>query len=265
MFKMSTRLLKNLQRMLFPPACPVCATSFECEEDVQHAQGGCCAACLQGIHIFSPHTCLACGIPLPASLAPGPCGSCLSNALPQQSTQSLYVYRDTVRQALLAWKLEGQSTGLSWLLHTSSDRLKQIFTADDLLIPVPMPIHRMRRSGLHHSADLCQHISQITGAQVNWQILRRKGSQQRQSALSGKARNSNLRKAFTLADDYKIKLEKHANQRRIWVVDDILTTGATLRHACRAMRPVNRPILAFSLARAIRNKQEINHVRPSEH
>jgi len=198
-------------------------------------------------------TCQYCGIPMPASFAPGPCGRCLRKALPQQQTQSLFVYQGAVRDALLAWKLQGDSAGLTWLVNTSSIQLRSLFTHDDLLIPVPMPIHRMRRSGLHHSADLCRQISNVTGAKTDWSLLRRTGRDKRQSSLKGNARQNNLCKAFTLADDYAAKLSAHQINGNIWVIDDILTTGATLRHACKAMRRTNQPVFAFSFARTLQN------------
>jgi len=258
MFKMSTHGWQKLQQLIFPASCPICMSIFDAPEHGKAS--GCCARCLAGIKVLSLNVCHSCGTPMPASLAPGPCGACLSKPIPQQHTASLYIYRDAVRQALLSWKLQGQSAGLAWLLQASSQRLTHIFSANDLLIPVPMPIHRMRRSGLHHSADLCQHISRITGARTDWKILRRTGRQQRQSSIHGKARINNLRKAFTLADDYQHKFDQCQNNRgqqgKVWVVDDILTTGATLRHACQAMRQSQRPIFAFSLARALKKEQE---------
>ncbi len=161
------------------------------------------------------------------------------------------MYHGAVRQALLAWKLQGQSSGMHWLLQAAKPHIQHLFSADDLLIPVPMPMSRMRRSGLHHSANLCQMISAITACQWDWQILRRKGNHTRQSALKGKARQHNLRKAFTLSNDYSTKIEAYNIKGKIWVIDDILTTGATLGHACQAMRRIHQPVSAFSFARTL--------------
>ncbi len=250
MYRLSTQILKSVQDAVFPAACSICKKALEISYGAKE-QVGCCATCLQHIKVLSSHICKHCGIPMQASLAPGPCGRCLNKAPPQQQTSSLYVYEGAVREALLAWKLQGDSSGISWLLHSAEAKLQQIFTPDDLLIPVPMPISRMRRSGLHHSANLCQNIAAISGCQSDWQILRRTGNDTRQSALKGRARQNNLCKAFTLSDDYLIRLEAHSMKGRIWVVDDILTTGATLRHACQTMRRTKRPVFAFSLARTL--------------
>ncbi len=239
---LSINLSSRVKQALFPNVCPLCAKHQEDEH-------GCCERCLQSISIMPQHVCQSCGIPLNPSLAPGPCGQCLRKPLPQQQTHHLYLYQDVVRDAILAWKLQGQDIALNFLLQAAEPQLQHIFSKHDLLLPVPMPMYRMRRSGLHHSADLCQKIVHATGANMDWQILRRKGVHQRQSSLHGKARQRNLHRAFRLSGQALSRLDTYPEQGKIWVVDDILTTGATLRHACQVAKQLKRPIFAFSFAR----------------
>jgi len=183
---------------------------------------------------------------MPEDIAPGPCGRCLKKSPPQAQMLSLYTYAGSVRTAILAWKLHGNDAGLEWLIQTASTKLATIFTPQDILLPVPMPISRMRKAGRHHAADLCKMICKATGSRMNYQILTRTGTQQRQSSLSRTARWNNMRKAFRVPDDY---LSYPDAESRLWVVDDIRTTGATLHHACRALNPLKHPVHAFSLAR----------------
>jgi len=135
---------------------------------------------------------------------------------------------------------------LDWLCLAAAARLKALFAEEDLLLPVPMPLSRMRRSGRHHAADLCRRIGRITGSPMEWRLLRRSGVQARQSELGRGGRWRNLRKAFHLEGDYRKMLE---NRDRIWVVDDICTTGATLHFACRTLNAAGYGVRAFSLAR----------------
>ncbi|MDX8395263.1 MAG: hypothetical protein R8K22_02480 [Mariprofundaceae bacterium] len=170
-------------------------------------------------------------------------------------TSSLFSYRGPVREALLAWKLGHDDAAMRWLLETAKSRLQEIFTPHDLLLPVPMPLSRMRKSGQHHTADLCKQISMLTGCRWHWQLLRRNGEQYRQSELSGRARRKNLRKAFQVNLDHLADLDHSQFQKtRIWVVDDILTTGATLHHASKALCMLKQPIRAFSLARTLKER-----------
>lgn len=229
-------------RTMFPPCCIFCGT----EVAQRHA---CCAACATGIHVLGAHQCKRCGRPLSADLAPGPCGHCLHKPPPQEQTLSLYAYDGPVREAILNWKLQGRDTGLAWLLDAAERRLQKIFTREDLLLPVPMPLKRMRKSGQHHAADLCRYIARLSGSRVDWLLLRRSGEQPRQSALSGGMRRRNLSRAFLLDKDRWRCIQPPG---RIWLLDDILTTGATIQYACRCLKKTGQPVHAFTLARVLR-------------
>jgi len=185
---------------------------------------------------------------MPADIAPGPCGRCLRQPPPQAHTESLYTYAGPVRVSILAWKLQGDDAGLQWLADAAEARLVTMFLPEDILLPVPMPVSRMRTAGRHHAADLCKAICKITGSQMDINILQRSGTQQRQSSLSRTQRWNNLRKAFRMNSDHldALHLDK---EKRLWVVDDIRTTGATLHYACRVLKPTEHPVHAFSLAR----------------
>ncbi len=209
----------------------------------------CCTTCTSAIRVLPRHGCTRCGLPMPAELAPGPCGSCLRRPPPQARTISLYAYDGPVREAILNWKLEGRDAGVLWLLDAATERLRATFAPADLLIPVPMPMQRMRRSGQHHAADLCRQIARIANCRMDWQLLRRSGEQPRQSTLTGSERRRNLARAFRLDAEHARTLPPDG---RLWLVDDILTTGATVRHACRCLKRTGRPVHAFTLARVVR-------------
>jgi len=183
-------------------------------------------------------------------MAPGPCGHCLNKPPAQTRTHSLYRYHGPVREAVLGWKLQGRDTAVDWLLEQAMPGLRKQVDAYALLLPVPMPLSRMRKSGQHHAANLCRRFADGTGCQWDWQLLRRIGVQPRQSALAGQARRKNLRKAFAIADDYGPRWQHLAGQvESIWIVDDILTTGSTLHFAARASLKLGKPVNVLSLAR----------------
>ncbi|TLS68785.1 ComF family protein [Mariprofundus erugo] len=234
-------IVNGIRRLLFPPACLFCHTDLE-------QRDGCCPACLDHIHIWPVHTCQHCGIILPAGITPGPCGRCMQKPPVQQQTISLYQYQDTVRDAILGWKLQGNEAAVRWLLQTASPRLQQLIDRNDLLLPVPAPLDRMRQSGQHHAANLARWVAGECGAEMEWRLLRRQGSQARQSTLSGKARRKNLRKAFTLADQHR-ELLQTAHAKRLWIIDDIFTTGSTVHYAALAAAKTGLPVSVLTLAR----------------
>jgi len=236
-------MVNRLAGLIFPPVCLFCHTPLP-------DSNGCCAACLADIAIWPHHRCGRCGCELPAAMAPGPCGHCLHQPPAQQQTRSVYRYHGPVREAILGWKLQGHEAAVRWLIAQAMPGLRACLNERCLLLPVPMPISRMRKSGQHHAANLCRWIAGGAGCQWDWQLLRRIGEQARQSALSGQARRNNLRKAFALADDYSSRWQGLAGQvDTIWVVDDILTTGSTLHYAARASVMLGKPVKVLSLAR----------------
>jgi len=235
----STGLLHNGMDLLFPPSC------LFCHKPVSHRQS-CCEACAREIQLISHQTCHRCGQPLPEELAPGPCGRCLMKPPPQQETISLFTYAGPVRQALLAWKLEGRNEGLLWLLDAARPKLLATFKPEDLLLPIPMPLKRMRKAGQHHAADLCRHIAAMTHSSWEWRLLRREGEQARQSSLRGPDRQRNLRAAFSVDMEVWNRLDVRGH---IWVLDDIHTTGSTLRFGSRALTSLWTPVNAFALSR----------------
>jgi len=231
--------------MLFPPACVFCLAPLAQDASI-------CADCAADIRIWPHHHCMYCGRVLPEHLSPGPCGTCLRRPPPQSSTQSLYLYREgPVRNAILDWKLQGKDAGVLWLLDTATARLNSMLGPQSLLLPVPMPLSRMRHAGRHHAADLCRAIAARTGCTSDWQLLRRAGEQQRQSSLNGRARWKNLCKAFTLDNDHLLTLQQGEGieHMQVWVVDDIMTTGATMHYACRTLRRAGIKAGALSLTR----------------
>jgi len=217
------------------------------------ASDGCCRSCYEKIMIWPHSTCLRCGIELPEAVAPGPCGHCLLTPPVQAETRSVYAYHGPVRDAVLNWKLQGKGSGVAWLLAAAMPRLRELISRDDLLIPIPMPLSRMRSSGCHHAAELCRRMAEGVNCSWEWKLLRRIGEQPRQAMLSGAARRKNLCKAFALSDDYNERLSGFST---IWIVDDILTTGSTLNYAAKASRPLIRRVASaeikvLSLARTI--------------
>ncbi len=228
--------------LLFPPACLFCHSALE--------ESGCCRTCLNGIRPHAAAVCERCGVMLPDDLAPGPCGRCLTSPPFQQYTVSLFRYQGPVRDAILDWKLGGDDAAVQWLLGSAMPTLRSLIQPDDLLLPVPMPLSRMRRSGQHHAANLVRMMAEGIGCRWDWKILVRIGEAERQSAISGVARRKNLRKSFAFnSDHWSEQLQSSPLRGRIWVVDDVLTTGATLHHASKALGAAKHPISAFSLAR----------------
>jgi ComF family protein len=99
--------------------------------------------------------------------------------------------------------------------------------APDLVVPVPMHPRRLRARGFSPAALLARAVARERGACLDCVALGRLRDTPSQTGLSREARRRNVRDAF------------RARRRlppRVWLVDDVVTTGATLGEAARALR-----------------------------
>ncbi|MBN2102617.1 ComF family protein [bacterium] len=100
----------------------------------------------------------------------------------------------------------------------------------DTIMPVPLHPRRFRERGYNQSQIYAGAISRITGIELNNRLLKRIRYTQTQTRLSAEARQANVRDAFT------IKRFSHMQNRAVWLIDDVITSGATINSCAKACR-----------------------------
>lgn len=148
------------------------------------------------------------------------------------SVFSVAQYRNEVRAVLLAYKEDGEREAgkvlTEALLQARRGISKHLVCA---FVPIPSNPKSVRRRGRDFMLDLCNQVAIQSGDQV-LSIIKVNRDVQDQSKLSEKERSQNLVGAFYCAP----KNLKLFSKFPIILVDDLLTTGATLREAQRALR-----------------------------
>jgi len=204
--------------------------------------------------------CTRCGLPFPSSHAldssVAECGSCRNDAPAFDGARTFGVYTGPLRQVILRLKFAGDErlgVRLGALLAPTYAALPQIGAlAAPLLVPVPLHTSRRRERGFNQSellaAGLVQALKEQTGGltpRVATAYLRRKRLTPPQTGLSVAARRENLRGAFEVVKPEKVR------GCGIVLVDDVLTTGATLSACARALKRAGTlRVLGLALARA---------------
>lgn len=123
----------------------------------------------------------------------------------------------------------------------------------DLIVPVPLHPDRLHERGYNQSAQLARSAAAWLGRPCAPRLLERHRATVPQTTLDGGARRRNVAGAFVLAADAPRWLRRHTpGARRIALVDDVLTTGATLAAAAETLKDLGR-LSIWAVARSMSN------------
>lgn len=211
-------LAARLAALAWPPRCLLCGETGWRGRDLCRA----CAAALP----WNRSACLSCALPLPA---PAPaCGRCLRHPPPMRETHAALVYGFPVDRLLPRLKFHADLACGRLLAQLMIDAFAAL-PRPDALIPLPLHRGRLRSRGYDQALELARPLSRAWGLPLlDGALVRRTGTLP-QSRLDASARRRNLRGAF--AADPGVALPPH-----VVVVDDVVTTGATVHAAARALR-----------------------------
>ena len=232
-------MLDSLLDMLFPPVCPLC------EKEI--AKGSLCASCARTFSeqkINEPF-CPVCGVPFPNSPGPGHiCGECFANPRQFVEARSACVYAPGVDAAVKAFKYGGRSM-LSEALGGLLLEAAATFSAKpDLIMPVPLHKRRLRGRGFNQSLLLARVLSKRLSVELDYLSLRRVRHTVQQTGLKPGEREKNVAGAFSLSAGSAVK------GRRVLLVDDVYTTGATINECSKVLKKAGSEVYAITLARA---------------
>ena len=161
------------------------------------------------------------------------------------TARALLTFSSSTRTAIHAFKYENK-TYLSKTLLGLMERspLGLNFHQYDVLVPVPLHRNRLRARGYNQSLLLCREISQRYGVPVDERLLSRIRDSAPQIELIGVEREQNVKGVFSLRKD--------PAEKTILLIDDVLTTGATVNECARVLRRGGaKRIDVFTIARAV--------------
>ena len=237
-------VLEGLVDGLFPPLCPLC-------REVPLRGRTTCAAHALPDPALGPRgpRCGRCARALPPMLADGDrCAACRRRAPAFHRLVVLGDYRDDagLREWILALKHGGRRDLAPWLGQALARRLGTVVSRGVLLVPVPLhPLRRFER-GYDQARLLAEATAEGAGSRAV-RLLARTRWTPAQGALGSVSRRANVRDAFAPARWFGVELAGVA----VWLVDDVVTSGATLDACARALHGLGaRRVSALALARA---------------
>ncbi len=219
-----------------------------------------CPACWAGLDAWRGPVCARCGLPFASSRAldscVGECGACRNDDPAFDAARTFALYTGNLRRVILRLKFgEDERLGafLGGLLVPAFASLPQLDEpASVLIVPVPLHPSRRRERGFNQSELLAEGLvrglrkqGREAAPRIAKSCLRRTRLTAPQTGLSVGARRENLRGAFAVPNPNEVR------GRVIVLVDDVMTTGATLSACARAMKRAGAPrVLGLALARA---------------
>jgi ComF family protein len=214
--------LLGLLDLILPRACAGCGALLR-----EPTAVGLCARCMLGIIPIVPPFCSCCA--LPYATAGGEnhlCERCLRDPPPFTTVHAVGLFDEELRQLIHSFKYDGR-----FQLDQALGRLLvQVLPAVgtfDLLVPVPLHPSRLRERSYNQALLLARILARRTGKKVLPRLLRRIRATPPQQGLTAEARRRNLQGAFALQGELA--------GERVLLVDDVLTTGATVRECSRVL------------------------------
>lgn len=235
---------------LYPPRCRGCAEAFDGRDSEYF-----CPRCRNRIQRVEHPMCSLCGLPFPdASGEDHVCGPCLARAPRFTRAWAWAVYpreeaeEHPLRQAVQKFKY-GRKVSLGKPLGRLMARGCRDFLRDcdaELIFPVPLHPRRLRWRGFNQALLLGRQLSRAYGIPVDPFTLLRIKQTPPQTQLSQEERRRNVRGAFALAPDRSV------DGKRILLVDDVYTSGATVDECSRTLRRAGAAqVYVLTLARAM--------------
>ena len=241
-------VLAPLVEWLLPARCPLTGDPVE-------RQGMVSPAAWASLRFVAKPLCHTCGAPLPPLGDADPeidlkCADCLTDPPSFTVARSSLVYDDASRKLILGFKHADQTyavkTFVPWLTRAGTD----FWQADPLLVPVPLHRWRLLRRRYNQAAILALGLSRETKLACIPDALLRTRSTPTQGHLKAGERAKNVSKAFSINPRHLERLRGRA----IVLIDDVLTTGATVRECSDVLLKAGASsVNVLTIARAIKS------------
>ena len=210
--------IKHVQRELFPATCVLCGCDAAGELDL-------CAECQADLPRVL-RACPRCGLPL-ATEAETECGACVTDPPAFTRTLAPFRYEDPVKHLIHALKFNRKLYVARVLGELMAEYYARQDARPDIILPVPLHASRLRERGFNQALELARPVAARLRIPLNIHACTRTRGTAAQSDLPADQRAKNIKGAFELREPLKA--------RRVAIIDDVMTTGATSDELARTL------------------------------
>lgn len=241
---LTSQLYDAALALVYPQACAVCGSSVESRHD-----GVACAACWNATHLFRKDDtlCWKCGLFTAASITADRrkrvrCGQCDDDAF--DAARACGFYEGALRASIL--ELKRQPCVAQRLTRLMFDTLqRQPVKSADLIIPIPLHPSRERERGFNQAALLARELARLTHLPLDeYSIVRSVHTERHRAGMDSRARRDSVADAFVVRHPDSIA------GRRVLLIDDVFTTGATVSACAAVLKDAGaKEVFVLTLAR----------------
>ena len=211
--------LDRIYNVFFPIKCGYCN---KITENISHI----CNDCRIKIYMEDDNRCKFCGTKI--FRENNICDKCAKAKVYYDKLVFCAEYKDVLRNRMLQYKFEDKKYLKDFFAEQLANKLVSIDI--DYIIAVPISKNRMRERGYNQTNLIAKRVGKILDKQYVSDILVKTKETERQSTLSKTERKINVKDSFKVADIYKVR------EKKILLIDDIFTTGATVNECSKMLK-----------------------------
>jgi ComF family protein len=239
------KVYDSVLAVLYPQACAICASSVESRHD-----GVACDACWAAAKLFADEDalCWKCGVVTQAIVHDDRrmsirCRRCDADGF--TAARACGLYEGALRASVLALKRDPH-VGRRLLLTLIRAQRRAPIADANLIIPVPLHAKRERERGHNQAAVLARALARATGLELDEHALaRRMRTARHRSGMDARARRDSVAGAF------EVRAPKQIAGRRVLLIDDVFTTGATVSECAAVLHSAGATdVFVLTIARA---------------
>lgn len=227
------RVAETIADLVYPPRCPICdrVTVPECVP---------CRRCAEAVRLAVEPVCKRCGKPLDDERTEF-CLDCGKRRHAYCQGKAVFVYQGNIRQSMYRFKYANRREYAAYYAREAAALYQDWVFKNQIEVIVPVPMYRWkkRRRGYNQAETFARALGRELGIPVDAGLVRRVRNTVPQKELNGGQRAANLKNAFQLAADI-------VKYKKILLVDDIYTTGATLDECSQAIKAVHSADIYFA-------------------
>lgn len=219
-------LASQVPELLVPSTCLTCDRFVD-------KQGGCCPNCWGQMRFVTKPLCPVMGSPFSIDMGDSFLSAeAIANSPPFDKLRTVLLYDDLARKLISSIKYSDRADLLRWVANWMHIAGKEIIEEVDAIIPIPLHPSRLRQRRFNQAGELANQLARMNNKDFLSDTLIRKKPTRQQVGLTESQRARNVSGAFVVPEEMKIQLKG----RRVLLIDDVYTTGATAKAATRALK-----------------------------